>query len=76
MREKLKPRVKNQDRNIPFDGSSEYKNKFPAKKVDKDPIKNKDKIYTPDHTPFDGSTTYNNSYPKKVPHKVVKKKDP
>lgn len=42
----------------------------------KEPIKNKDKIWTPDTTPFEGDTTYKTSYPKKIPNKHEKKKDP
>jgi hypothetical protein len=76
MREKIVPRVKNEDKNVPFDGDSEYKNKFTGKSVPRDPIKNKDKIYTPSNQPFDGSTTYKDHYIKKDPNTHDKKRSP
>lgn len=76
MREKIVPRVKNEDKNVPFDGDSEYKNKFTGKSVVRDPIKNKDKIYTPSNQPFDGSTTYKDHYIKKEANHHDKKKSP
>lgn len=65
MREKIVPRVKNEDKSVPFDGDSEYKNKFTGKMVDREPIKNKDKAYNPSNQPFEGDTTYKSSYIKK-----------
>lgn len=55
---------------MPFDGESEYKNKYPGKYVPKEPVNIKDKIYTPDNQPFDGDTTYKSHYVKKAtnPH--------
>ena len=41
--------------------------------MSKDPVKIKDRIWTPDLTPFMGTTTYGSHYPKKVPHKQEKK---
>lgn len=77
MREKIVPRVKKEGRDVPFEGESEYKNKFPKKFVPLDPIKNKDKIYTPDNQPFDGDTTYKSHYIKKNtnPHEKKKSED-
>jgi hypothetical protein len=68
MREKLAPRVKGDDHNIPFNGESEYKDKYPKKSVPRDPVKIKDKIYTPSNEPFLGESTYTASYPKKTPN--------
>lgn len=74
MREKIVPRVKNEDKNLPFEGDSEYKNKFTGKVGDREPIKNKDKIYTPSNQPFEGDTTYKSSYIKKQPNVHEKRK--
>lgn len=76
MREKLKPRVKGEDKSIPFTGSSEYKEKFPGKSVPRENPVIKDRIWTPDGTPFDGETTYNSHYPKKPFNPHEKKKNP
>lgn len=74
MREKLKPRVKDENKDLGFDGESEYKKQFGRKAVSKDPIKIKDRMWTPDNTPFLGSTTYSNHFTKKNPNKHEKKK--
>ena len=76
MREKLKPRVKDENRDIPFDSESEYRSKFPRKAVSRDSIRIKDRIWTPDMTQFMGSTTYGNSFPKKMPNAHKKKHEP
>ena len=74
MREKLKPRVKDENKDIGFDADSEYKKQFGRKAVSKDPIKIKDRIWTPDNTPFMGSTSYGSHFPKKTPNNHEKKK--
>ena len=68
--------MKNEDRKIPFEADSEYKNQFPGKSVAKEPIKIKDKIWSPDQTPFMGETTYKSCFPKKAPNKHAKRIDP
>lgn len=68
MREKIVPRVKDQKKDIPFDGTSEYATKFGPKRVDKEKVQIKDMKYTPDNQPFNSSTTYNSFFNKKTPH--------
>lgn len=44
--------MRNEDRDVPFNGQSEYKEKFPAKSAIRDPVNNKDKAYNPLNQPF------------------------
>ena len=76
MREKIIPRVKNEDRHIPFEGNSEYKNQFPHKSAILEKTKNKDRMYTPCRQPFEGSTTYGSNFLKKRPNSHVKRINP
>ena len=68
MREKIVPRVKNESRDVPFNSTSEYFNKFGPKTVPKSKIFIKDNQFVPDNQPFNGSTTYGTEFPKKAPN--------
>jgi hypothetical protein len=47
MREKMVPRVKDERKNVPFEGESWYKSTYQPKSVAKDPLRNKDKEFNP-----------------------------
>lgn len=64
MREKIVPRVKNQNKDIPFDSTSQYAKQFGPKKVDKPTIFIKDNQFNPDTKPFNPSTTYGSHFTK------------
>lgn len=68
MREKIVPRVKNENKLIPFDASSEYSKSFGPKKVEKDKVYIKDMQYNPDSQPFNGTTSYGTFFNKKQPN--------
>lgn len=72
-RDKHKPRVKDEDGNLPFKGNSEYKTNFGPKTAKVDHVKGKDSAYKPTNQPFDGSTTYKDDFTKKkIPGKTAK----
>lgn len=76
MREKIVPRVKNENRDVPFDSTSEYSKQYGPKKVPKEKVYIKDRAYNPDRQPFNGSTTYGAEFPKKGSNPHQKRKDP
>jgi hypothetical protein len=68
MREKIVPRVKNENKLVPFDAASEYSKSFGPKKVEKDPVYIKDMQFNPDNQPFSATTSYGSFFNKKQPN--------
>ena len=75
MREKLVPRVKNEDRYIPFDAASEYRSQFPSKTTTLEKQKIKDRWFAPCKQPFLSSTSYGEGFPKKKPNPHKKREE-
>lgn len=73
MRAKIVPRVKDEQRNVPFEGESWTKSTYQAKSVVKDRLRNKDKEFNPDMQPFMGYTTYKSDFFPKRPHSQFSK---
>jgi hypothetical protein len=62
--------VKDENKSIPFNSTSEYFNEFGPKKVVKDKVYIKDMQYNPDNQSLNGYTTYSSFFGKKAanPH--------
>jgi len=69
MREKIVPRVKNENKNIPFDANSEYCKEFGPKTVNREKVFIKDRQFNPDKQLFNPSTTYGSDFHKKYPNR-------
>lgn len=65
MREKIVPRVKQENKDIPFSSTSEYFNQYGSKSVPKEKVFIKDNQFNPDRQPFNASTTYGSHFVKK-----------
>jgi hypothetical protein len=72
MREKIVPRVKNENKMIPFDAASEYAKSFGPKKAERERPFIKDMQYNPDSQPLNASTTYGSFFDRKQrnPHEM------
>ncbi len=71
MRQKIVPRVKNEEKNVPFIGESWYKSTYKPVSATKDKLRNKDKEFNPCQQPFSSSTTYKSDFfPKRAQSQV------
>ena len=64
-RDKYKPRVKDEDSNLPFNGGSEYRTNYGPKSSKLEGLYKRHDGYRPTNQPFESATTYKSDFNKK-----------